>query len=148
MISEEQDLKKRLLISIEACRKEVTSLCSELQVKEYQVSPSDTRFLDNSIITTCALLLLDVFLCVWQEDDSLTMLQLEKDLRTQVKTMLKEKSARESELKSLIQQDQDLCDILCDDLFPIHPERVPSQQQLQSYRQHISACNQERVKHT
>uniref|UniRef100_A0A672PVK8 Protein regulator of cytokinesis 1-like n=1 Tax=Sinocyclocheilus grahami TaxID=75366 RepID=A0A672PVK8_SINGR len=115
MIAEEEGLKKRLLISIEACRKEVTSLCSELQI-----------------------------LCVWQEEDGVTMLQLEKDLRTQVKMMLKEKSARQSELKSLIQQDQDLCDILCDDLFPIHPERVPSQQQLQNYRQHINTRNQER----
>uniref|UniRef100_A0A8C1AAC6 Protein regulator of cytokinesis 1a n=2 Tax=Cyprinus carpio TaxID=7962 RepID=A0A8C1AAC6_CYPCA len=115
MIAEEEGLKKRLLSSIEACRKEVTSLCSELQM-----------------------------LCVWQEEDGLTMLQLEKDLRTQVKMMLKEKSARQSELKSLIQQDQDLCDLLCDDLFPIHPERVPSQQQLQNYRQHINARNQER----
>uniref|UniRef100_A0A673H3E4 Protein regulator of cytokinesis 1-like n=1 Tax=Sinocyclocheilus rhinocerous TaxID=307959 RepID=A0A673H3E4_9TELE len=79
-----------------------------------------------------------------KEEDGLTMLQLEKDLRTQVKMMLKEKSARQSELKSLIQQDQDLCDILCDDLFPIHHERVPSQQQLQNYRQHIKTCNQER----
>ncbi|XP_016322317.1 protein regulator of cytokinesis 1-like isoform X2 [Sinocyclocheilus anshuiensis] len=114
MIAEEEGLKKRLLISIEACRKEVTSLCSELQVQECQ------------------------------EEDGLTMLQLEKDLRTQVKMMLKEKSARQSELKSLIQQDQDLCDILCDDLFPIHPERVPSQQQLQNYRQHINTRNQER----
>ncbi|XP_016408696.1 protein regulator of cytokinesis 1-like isoform X1 [Sinocyclocheilus rhinocerous] len=114
MIAEEEGLKKRLLISIEACRKEVTSLCSELQVQECQ------------------------------EEDGLTMLQLEKDLRTQVKMMLKEKSARQSELKSLIQQDQDLCDILCDDLFPIHHERVPSQQQLQNYRQHIKTCNQER----
>uniref|UniRef100_A0A672PVJ5 Protein regulator of cytokinesis 1-like n=1 Tax=Sinocyclocheilus grahami TaxID=75366 RepID=A0A672PVJ5_SINGR len=114
MIAEEEGLKKRLLISIEACRKEVTSLCSELQVQECQ------------------------------EEDGVTMLQLEKDLRTQVKMMLKEKSARQSELKSLIQQDQDLCDILCDDLFPIHPERVPSQQQLQNYRQHINTRNQER----
>uniref|UniRef100_A0A8C1Y5D9 Protein regulator of cytokinesis 1a n=1 Tax=Cyprinus carpio TaxID=7962 RepID=A0A8C1Y5D9_CYPCA len=114
MIAEEEGLKKRLLSSIEACRKEVTSLCSELQVQECQ------------------------------EEDGLTMLQLEKDLRTQVKMMLKEKSARQSELKSLIQQDQDLCDLLCDDLFPIHPECVPSQQQLQNYRQHINARNQER----
>uniref|UniRef100_A0A8C1ALD2 Protein regulator of cytokinesis 1a n=2 Tax=Cyprinus carpio TaxID=7962 RepID=A0A8C1ALD2_CYPCA len=109
MIAEEEGLKKRLQNSIETCRKEVTSLCNELQVQECQ------------------------------EEDGLTMLQLEKDLRTQAKMMLKEKSARQSELKSLIQQDQDLCDILCDDLFPIHPERVPSQQQLQNYRQHINA---------
>uniref|UniRef100_A0A8C1GZ98 Protein regulator of cytokinesis 1a n=2 Tax=Cyprinus carpio TaxID=7962 RepID=A0A8C1GZ98_CYPCA len=106
MIAEEEGLKKRLQNSIETCRKEVTSLCNELQVLE--------------------------ILC------------LEKDLRTQAKMMLKEKSARQSELKSLIQQDQDLCDILCDDLFPIHPERVPSQQQLQNYRQHINARNQEK----
>lgn len=85
-------------------------------------------------------------LYVRQEEDGLTMLQLEKDLRTQVKMMLKEKSGRQSELKSLIQQDQDLCDVLCDDLFPIHPERVPSQQQLQNYREHINARNQEKVK--
>uniref|UniRef100_A0A9J7XKN5 Protein regulator of cytokinesis 1a n=2 Tax=Cyprinus carpio TaxID=7962 RepID=A0A9J7XKN5_CYPCA len=114
MIAEEEGLKKRLQNSIETCRKEVTSLCNELQVQECQ------------------------------EEDGLTMLQLEKDLRTQAKMMLKEKSARQSELKSLIQQDQDLCDILCDDLFPIHPERVPSQQQLQNYRQHINARNQEK----
>lgn len=75
------------------------------------------------------------------------MLQLEKDLRTQVKMMLKEKGGRQSELKSLIQQDQDLCDVLCDDLFPIHPERVPSQQQLSDYRQYINTRNQERVKY-
>ncbi|XP_073688098.1 protein regulator of cytokinesis 1a isoform X2 [Garra rufa] len=114
MIAEEEGLRKRLMSSIETCRKEVTSLCDELQVQECQ------------------------------EEDGLTMLQLEKDLRTQVKMMLKEKSARQSELKSLVQQDQDLCDILCDDLFPIHPERVPSQQQLQNYRQHIKARNQEK----
>ncbi|XP_058623327.1 protein regulator of cytokinesis 1-like isoform X2 [Onychostoma macrolepis] len=114
MIGEEVSLKKRLLSSIKVCRKEVTSLCSELQVQEYQ------------------------------EEAGLTMLQLEKDLRTQVKMMLKEKSARQSELKSLIQQDQDLCDILRDDLFPIRPEHVPSHQQLQNYREHINTRNQER----
>ncbi|XP_058623337.1 protein regulator of cytokinesis 1-like [Onychostoma macrolepis] len=43
MIGEEVSLKKRLLSSIKMCRKEVTSLCSELQVQEYQVSRSDTK---------------------------------------------------------------------------------------------------------
>ncbi|XP_077066398.1 protein regulator of cytokinesis 1a isoform X3 [Siphateles boraxobius] len=114
MIAEEEGLKKRLMSSINTCRKEVASLCEELQLLEYQ------------------------------EEDGLTMLQLEKDLRTQVKMMLKEKGGRQSELKSLIQQDQDLCDVLCDDLFPIHPERVPSQQQLNSYRQYINTRNQEK----
>lgn len=114
MIAEEEGLKKRLMTSIEACRKELATLYDELQVSEYQ------------------------------DEDGLTMLQLEKDLRTQVKMLLKEKSVRQSELKSLIQQDQDLCDVLCDDLYPIHPERVPSQQQLENYRQHIANLNQEK----
>ncbi|XP_051548162.1 protein regulator of cytokinesis 1-like isoform X2 [Myxocyprinus asiaticus] len=114
MISEEEGLKTRLLSSINACRKEVTSLCDELQLSEFQ------------------------------EEVGLTMLQLEKDLRTQVKIMLKEKSSRQSELMSLIQKDQDLCDVLCEDLYPIHPEQVPSQQQLQNYRQHITHRNQEK----
>lgn len=38
MIAEEEGLKKRLMSSIEACRKEVASLCDELQVQECQVS--------------------------------------------------------------------------------------------------------------
>ncbi|XP_051975934.1 protein regulator of cytokinesis 1-like isoform X1 [Xyrauchen texanus] len=114
MIAEEEGLKKRLMTSIEACRKEMASLCEELQVPECQ------------------------------EEHGLTMLQFEKDLRTQVKIMLKEKSSRQSELKSLIQQDQDLCDILCEDLYPIHPDGVPSQQELQNYRQHIANRNQEK----
>lgn len=74
------------------------------------------------------------------------MLQLEKDLRTQVKAMLKEKSVRQSELKNLIQVDQDLCDILCEDLFPIHPERIPSHQELENYRRHIATLSQEKVR--
>ncbi|TRY65163.1 hypothetical protein DNTS_002041 [Danionella cerebrum] len=114
MIAEEEGLKKRLLTSVEACRKQLDTLCDELQELEYQ------------------------------EEDGLTMLQLEKDLRTQVKLLMKEKGVRQTELKSLIQLDQDLCDILCEDVFPIHPERVPSKEQLQRYRKHISDRNQEK----
>lgn len=38
MIAEEEGLKKRLMSSIEACRKELACLCDELQLLEYQVS--------------------------------------------------------------------------------------------------------------
>ncbi|XP_057185836.1 protein regulator of cytokinesis 1a isoform X1 [Triplophysa rosa] len=114
MITEEEGLKKRLLVSIEACRAEMITLCDELQLP------------------------------VCQAEDGLTMLQLEKHLRTQVKAMLKEKSVRQSELKNLIQVDQDLCDMLCEDLFPIHPERIPSHQQLENYRRHIATRSLEK----
>lgn len=73
------------------------------------------------------------------------MLQLEKEIRTRLKVMLKQKNQRMSELKSLIQQDRELCDILCDNLHPIDPDRVPSAQQLHDYQQHIASRNQEKV---
>lgn len=62
MIAEEEELKKRLLKSIESCRKELNNMCSELQLPPFEVqscsrffSPSDwenayvwTHFLDFS----------------------------------------------------------------------------------------------------
>lgn len=82
---------------------------------------------------------------VWQEDDGLSMLQLEKEIRTRLKVMLKQKNQRVSELKSLIQQDRELCDILCDNPHTIDPDCVPSAQQLNDYRQHIASRSQEKV---
>lgn len=82
---------------------------------------------------------------VCQEDDGLSMLQLEKEIRTRLKVMLKQKNQRVSELKSLIQQDRELCDILCDNPHSIHPDSVPSAEQLNEYRQHIVSRNQEKV---
>ncbi|KAF7701768.1 protein regulator of cytokinesis 1a isoform X1 [Silurus meridionalis] len=114
MIAEEEGLKKRLMNSIESCRTELGSLCDELQLPPFE------------------------------EDDGLSMLQLEKEIRTRLKVMLKQKNQRMGELKSLIQQDRELCDILCDNPHAIDPDRVPSAQQLQDYRQHISSRNQEK----
>ncbi|XP_053498113.1 protein regulator of cytokinesis 1a isoform X3 [Ictalurus furcatus] len=114
MIAEEEGLKKRLLSSIESCRKELGSLCDELQLPPFE------------------------------EDEGLSMLQLEKEIRTRLKVMLKQKNQRMSELKSLIQQDRELCDILCDNPHSIDPDRVPSAQQLHGYRQHIASRNQEK----
>lgn len=37
MIAEEEELKRRLLKSIEACIKELKSLCSELQLPPFEV---------------------------------------------------------------------------------------------------------------
>jgi protein regulator of cytokinesis 1 len=37
MIAEEESLRERLLKSISICQKELSTLCSELQVKPFQV---------------------------------------------------------------------------------------------------------------
>lgn len=39
MIAEEEELKKRVLKSIESCRKELSILCSELQMPSFEVFP-------------------------------------------------------------------------------------------------------------
>ncbi|GAA6101372.1 protein regulator of cytokinesis 1a isoform X1 [Tachysurus ichikawai] len=114
MIAEEEGLKKRLLNSIESCRKELDGLCQELQLSPYE------------------------------EDDGLSMLQLEKEIRTRLKVMMKQKNQRMSDLKSLMQQDRELCDILCENPNPIDADRVPSAQQLHDYQQHIANRNQEK----
>lgn len=45
MIAEEEGLKKRLLSSIESCRKELGSLCDELQLPPFEVVSVMTRVL-------------------------------------------------------------------------------------------------------
>lgn len=81
-----------------------------------------------------------------QEDESETMLQQEKAIRMRVSAMVEEKSQRMRHLKALTDQDQDLCDLLCSEPFPIAPDRVPSMDQLEKYRQHIAQLSAERVR--
>ncbi|XP_017567081.1 protein regulator of cytokinesis 1b isoform X2 [Pygocentrus nattereri] len=114
MIAEEENLRKRLTASIESCRKELNKVCLELQMPPFQ------------------------------EDRSNTMLQQEKDIRTCLEVMLKEKSQRMQALKALIEQDQDLCDILCSEPYSISASSVPSLEQLESLRQHIAALTAEK----
>ncbi|KAL6461464.1 hypothetical protein MHYP_G00296080 [Metynnis hypsauchen] len=114
MIAEEENLRKRLTASIESCRKELNKVCLELQLPPFQ------------------------------EDRSNTMLQQEKDIRTCLEVMLKEKSQRMQALKALIEQDQDLCDILCSEPYSISASSVPSLEQLESLRQHITALAEEK----
>lgn len=73
------------------------------------------------------------------------MLQQEKDIRTCLEVMLKQKSQRMQTLKTLIEQDQDLCDILCLEPFSISASTVPSLEQLESFRQHIAQLIAEKV---
>ncbi|XP_053085399.1 protein regulator of cytokinesis 1b isoform X3 [Pangasianodon hypophthalmus] len=114
MIAEEESLRKRLMTSIDTCRKELNKVCLELQLPPYQ------------------------------EERGNTMLQQEKDIRTCLEVMLKQKGQRMQTLKTLIEQDQDLCDILCLEPFSISASAVPSLEQLESFRQHIAQLTAEK----
>ncbi|KFV08552.1 Protein regulator of cytokinesis 1, partial [Pterocles gutturalis] len=109
MIAEEESLKERLLKSIDLCQKELKTLCEELQLDAVEV-----------------------------EEES-TILQREKNLRTRVEVMLKQKRERKQELKTLQEQDRDLCDILCTTPFGIDSNTVPSLEDLDRYRCHVAS---------
>ncbi|CAL8245895.1 unnamed protein product [Lota lota] len=109
MVAEEEALKKRLMTSIETCRNEMEKLCLELQLP------------------------------IFQEEAGITMLQQEKDIRTRVEVLVMEKSQRMQQLNALMEQDQDLCDILCSIPYGINADSVPSLEQLENFRQHVSS---------
>lgn len=73
------------------------------------------------------------------------MLQQEKNIRTQVEALMKEKTQRKQQLKVLLEQDQDLCDVLCSMPYGIAPDSVPTPDQLKSFSQHIVNQNAEKV---
>ncbi|NWI86542.1 PRC1 regulator, partial [Pitta sordida] len=111
MVAEEESLKERLLKSIAMCRKELDTLCRELQLRPFE-----------------------------SEEES-TILQMEKNLRTHVEELQKQKQDRKQELKTLQDQDQDLCDILCTAPFIIDSGAVPSLEDLDRYRRHVASLN-------
>uniref|UniRef100_A0A8C4LD78 Protein regulator of cytokinesis 1 n=1 Tax=Equus asinus TaxID=9793 RepID=A0A8C4LD78_EQUAS len=112
MIAEEESLKERLIKSISICQKELNTLCSELHVEPFQ------------------------------EEGETTILQLEKDLRTQVELMRKQKKERKQELKLLQEQDQELCEILCMPHYDVGSTSVPSLEELSQFRQHVATLRQ------
>ncbi|XP_062357104.1 protein regulator of cytokinesis 1 isoform X3 [Cinclus cinclus] len=111
MVAEEESLKERLLKSIVLCRKELDTLCRELQLGPFET-----------------------------EEES-TILQMEKNLRTCVEVLQKQKRDRKQELKALQEQDRALCDILCTPLFSIDTSSVPSLEDLDRYRRHVASLN-------
>ncbi|XP_064785229.1 protein regulator of cytokinesis 1-like isoform X1 [Oncorhynchus masou masou] len=114
MIAEEDSLRKRLMSSIESCRKELDVLCTELQLSPFE------------------------------EDEGRTMLQLEKDIRSRLEVMMKQKSQRVKELKRLSKQDRELCDLMCSVPFCIDMDTVPSLEQLDSYRSYLNDLTKEK----
>ncbi|XP_051919889.1 protein regulator of cytokinesis 1b isoform X2 [Hippocampus zosterae] len=115
MIKEEESLRSRVISSIQNCKTELEKLCLELQIP------------------------------MFQDEVGLSMLQQEKNLRTLVAGLRKEKTRRMQELKALLEQDHELCDILCSIPFGISPDSVPSKDQLESFHQHIANQNAEKT---
>lgn len=74
------------------------------------------------------------------------MLQQERNIRTQVEALIKEKTRRMQQLKALLEQDQDLCDILRSVPYGIAPDSVPSLEQLENFQQHIANQKAEKVR--
>ncbi|XP_034428268.1 protein regulator of cytokinesis 1b isoform X1 [Hippoglossus hippoglossus] len=116
MIKEEECLKKRLVSSLHTCRTEMEKLCLELQLP------------------------------VFEEEEGVSMLQQEKNIRTQVEALMKQRTRRMQQLKDLLEQDQELCDILCSMPYGIAPESVPSPEQLENFCQHITNQSAEKAK--
>nr|XP_023669977.1 protein regulator of cytokinesis 1 isoform X1 [Paramormyrops kingsleyae] len=114
MIAEEEDLRGRLVSSIESCRRDLDALCRELQLP------------------------------LFKEEEGHTMLQQEKDIRTQVEAAMTQKQQRMQELRALLLQEQVLCDILRTDTYRIDHEAVPSLGQLDTFRHHIANLSAEK----
>ncbi|XP_076590066.1 protein regulator of cytokinesis 1-like isoform X1 [Chaetodon auriga] len=114
MISEEEDLKKRLMNSIKSCLMELNTLCSELQLPPFE------------------------------EEEGCTMLQMEKNTRTRLLAMKEHKKQRMQELKDLIGKDRELCDIMCTTPFCIDQDSIPSLQQLDTYRTYLNDLTKEK----
>ncbi|XP_068170194.1 protein regulator of cytokinesis 1-like isoform X2 [Antennarius striatus] len=114
MIAEEEELKRRLLKSIESCLKELKILYSELQIPPFE------------------------------EEDCCTMLQMEKNSRTRLEVLKEQKKQRMEELKTLIAKDRELCDIMCSTPFCIDQNSIPSLQQLKAYHAYLDELSKEK----
>lgn len=114
MIVEEEQLKNRLLKSIQAFVEELNKLCSELQLPPFE------------------------------EKDGCTMLQMEKNSRTRLEVMKAHKKRRMEELKGFIGKDRELCDIMCTTPFCIDPDAIPSLKQLETYHAYLEDLTKEK----
>lgn len=108
MIAEEAELKKRVMKNIEVCRKEMDLLCTELQLPPFE------------------------------EESGCTMLQVEKNSRTQLEGLKEHRKLRLEEFKRLIAKDGELCDIMSTTPFAIDKDCVPSLKQLDEYHAYLN----------
>ncbi|XP_068578544.1 protein regulator of cytokinesis 1-like isoform X2 [Cebidichthys violaceus] len=114
MIKEEEELKNRLMKSIQSCIKELNNLCSELQLPPFE------------------------------EEDGCSMLQMERNSRERLEVVKEHKKKRMEELKGLVAKDRELCDILCTTPFCIGHDSIPSLKQLEMYHAYLDDLTKEK----
>ncbi|XP_016332734.1 protein regulator of cytokinesis 1-like [Sinocyclocheilus anshuiensis] len=115
MIMEEEALRHRIKTDVITFQKQLDTLCLELGLEPYKL------------------------------EQDLTVLQMEKNLRCHVESLLKEKNERLRELSDLKKQDEDLCVTLCSTPYYIPSGSVPSRTQLQELQEHVEKLIKEKV---
>lgn len=73
------------------------------------------------------------------------MLQTEKELKSRLEVLSKEKAERIRKFKLFKEQDQNLCDIMCLTPYYIPSGTTPSLEQLQSLENHVASLKIEKV---
>ena len=81
----------------------------------------------------------------FQPPEDLSILKLEKELRTYVDALNKEKHKRLGQLKQLKEHDQHLCDIMCTTPYYIPSGAIPTKEQLKELDRHVEELKQEQV---
>ncbi|XP_060707604.1 protein regulator of cytokinesis 1-like [Hemiscyllium ocellatum] len=114
MIYEEEHMEKQLKESIKKWKVQLQILCSELYLDPYKA------------------------------DESSTPLQLEKELRKKVESLLEEKNGRMAECEMLLKEDQALCTDLCKTPYYIPTGKVPSPQELEELKNHLISTAKEK----
>ncbi|XP_048477450.1 protein regulator of cytokinesis 1-like isoform X2 [Rhincodon typus] len=114
MIYEEEHMEKQLRESIKKWKMQLQMLCSELHLDPYKA------------------------------DESSTPLQLEKELRKKVETLVEEKNGRIAECEMLLKEDQALCTDLCKTPYYVPTGKVPSLQELEGLRNHLISTAKEK----
>lgn len=117
MILEEEGLKKKLINTINENKEKMSALYSELQLPPFE------------------------------EESGCTILQMEKNSRTQLEGLKEHKKQRLEELKSLIVKDCELCDIMSTTPFSIDKDCVPSLKQLETYRAYLDDLAKQKEQH-
>ncbi|XP_065175008.1 protein regulator of cytokinesis 1-like [Sycon ciliatum] len=116
MSTEEEECRSKLKENVKTLRDEYKQLCLQLSVSETQL------------------------------DSDLTLLRCDEELRKLTTDQRKEKSRRVQQMKSLLQEEEDLSAALCrsSQLAGISQEQVPTLKQLQSWSDVVSEARQDK----
>ena len=120
MVQEEQELKRKLAESVQSCTKELQQLCSDLSLSCPQIS------------------------------EQLTLLERERQLRSQVDSMTKEKHSRLKRYKRLAEMEDAICDSLGEETKMVPEQqfkKFPSEEDLAQFRKRIEELEEKKEIH-